>query len=48
MHQIFNTAGKQGRQQNARVGMIDLTRELSKAMEVIGAGNDAHRFLPIP
>jgi len=28
--------------------MMDLTRELSKAMEVIGAGNDAHRFIPTP
>lgn len=44
LHRVFSTASKQGRQQNARVGMMDLTRELSKAMEVIGAGNDAHRF----
>lgn len=43
LHRVFDTSGKQGRQQNARVGMMDLTRELSKAMEVIGAGNDAHR-----
>lgn len=43
LHKAVRAPSKQPLQQKPRIGMMDLTRELSKAMEIIGAGNDAHR-----
>lgn len=44
LHRKFGAPSKQPQNQKSRVGMTDLFKELSKAMEIIGCGNDAHRI----
>ena len=45
LHHYVNTQSEQAHQQKPCVGMYDLAAELPKAIESIGCGHDAHRFL---
>ena len=44
LHHYVNTQSEQVHQQKPSAGIYDLAAELPKAIEIIGCGNDAHRF----